>query len=173
MSDKAADRGIEPIRASMSVDAAPADAFAGFTEGMAIWWPREYSWSGALLERIGMEAGPGGLLYEIGGNGMRYDWGRISAWEPPRRLGFTWHIGPGRVPDPNPAHASEVRVAFEPAQGDGTTVSVVHGGWERHGEPGRAYRQQMADADAWETILGAYAAAVRRRSDAPWTGLTT
>lgn len=163
---------IPPIRASVTVDAPPADAFAGFTDGMASWWPRAFTWSGELLERIGMDGHVGGFCYEIGANGMRLDWGRVSAWEPPQRLAFSWQIGPDRVPQPSPARASEVAVTFE-AAGDGTRVTVEHRGWERLGEAGSAYRQQLAHGGAWETILEAYAGAVARRGEAPWTGLTT
>lgn len=164
---------VAPIRATATVDAPPADAFAGFTDGMGTWWPRAYTWSGELLESIGVEGHVGGFCFEIGANGMRLDWGRVSAWEPPRRLAFTWQIGPDRVPQPNPARASEVEVSFEDGAGERTRVTVVHGGWERIGDGAEAYREQLADARAWETILEAYASAVARRGEAPWTGLTT
>jgi uncharacterized protein YndB with AHSA1/START domain len=164
---------IPAIRHSVTIDAPPGDAFAGFTDGMSAWWPRELTWSGELLESIGIEGRPGGLCYEIASNGMRFDWGRVATWEPPRRLAFSWQIGPDRVPQPNPARASQVQVEFRPAAGGGTRVTVSHVGWERHGEGGAAYRQQMVDAAAWPTILERYAGAVERRGDAPWTGLTT
>jgi uncharacterized protein YndB with AHSA1/START domain len=164
---------IDPIRASVTLEAPPADAFAGFSDGMSTWWPREFTWSGELLERIGMDGHVGGFCHEVGAGGMRLDWGRVSSWEPPRRLAFSWQIGPDRVPQPNPAKASQVEVSFEPLAGDRATVTVVHRGWERHGEGGRAYRDQFAAARVWETILEQYAAAVGRRVEAPWTGLTT
>ena len=164
---------IAPIRASVTIDAPPADAFAGFTDGMGTWWPRAFTWSGELLERIGIEGRMGGFCFEIGANGMRLDWGRVSAWEPPGRLAFTWQIGPDRVPQPNPSQASEVEVTFAAARDDRTTVSVEHRGWERLGAGGADYREQLAGSGTWETILAAYAAAVERRAEAPWTGLTT
>lgn len=164
---------VAPIRASVTVDAPPVDAFAGFTDGMSTWWPRAYTWSGELLESIGVEGHVGGFCYEIGANGMRLDWGRVSAWEPPGRLAFTWQIGPDRVPQPNPARASEVEVAFEAIADERTRVTVIHRGFERHGDAGGSYREQLAEAGAWETILEAYASAVARRGEAPWTGLTT
>lgn len=165
--------GIEPITESVLVDAPPGDAFAGFTDGMTTWWPRAYTWSGELLERIGIEGRAGGFCYEIGANGMRLDWGRVSSWDPPRRLSFSWEIGPGRVPQPNPARASMVEVTFEPASGERTSVTVVHRGWERHGDAATEYRRQFAEAGAWRAILESFAAAVARRGEAPWAGLTT
>jgi len=164
---------IEPIQASVTVNASVEDAFAGFTDGMGTWWPRALTWSGELLERIGIEGRAGGFCYEIGANGMRLDWGRVSSWEPPHRLAFSWQIGPGRAPQPNPARASQVEVSFEATTGERTIVTVTHRGWERHGEGAAAYRDEFADAGAWRTILDSYAGAVARRGEAPWTGLTT
>ena len=165
--------GIEPIQHEIDVEAPPTEAFAAFTEGIAIWWPRDFTWSGQLLERIAIEPRVGGFCHEIGSGGMRLDWGRVSAWEPPHRLAFSWQIGPDRVPQVSPAQASQVEVRFAPADRDHTRVTVVHDGWERHGEGGAAYRQQFDQSRAWERMLEAYAATVARRVEAPWSGLST
>ena len=164
---------VPPIRHEVSVDLSPADAFAAFSDGINAWWPREFTWSGQLLERIAIEPRVGGFCHEIGSGGMRLDWGRVSAWEPPHRLAFSWQVGPDRVPEINPSHASQVEVRFEPAAGDQTRVTVVHNGWERHGPGGAAYRDQFEAADAWPRMLQAYAAVAVRREDAPWAGLST
>jgi uncharacterized protein YndB with AHSA1/START domain len=104
---------------------------------------------------------------------MRLDWGRVAAWEPPSRLSFSWQVGPDRVPEVNPARASQVEVRFEVIGTDRTRVSVVHDGWERHGEAAAAYREQFDRAGTWPRILDAYAQVVQRRGDAPWMGLST
>jgi uncharacterized protein YndB with AHSA1/START domain len=168
-----AGQSIAPIRIAVSVDAPPSDAFAAFTAGINSWWPRDYTWSGPLLERMAIEPWVGGFCHEIGSGGMRLDWGRVSTWEPPARMAFSWQIGPDRVPEVNPAHASQVEVRFEPERGDRTRVSLVHGGWERHGEGAAAYREQFAAAEAWPRMLAAFTAVVERRHEAPWSGLTT
>ncbi|HEY7332369.1 MAG TPA: SRPBCC family protein [Candidatus Limnocylindria bacterium] len=162
-----------PIRHEVTVDVPPADAFAAFSEGMNAWWPRSFTWSGQALERIAIEPRHGGFAHEIGPGGMRLDWGRVVAWEPPHRLAFSWQVGPDRVPEVSPANASHVEVRFEPAGGGGTLVSLVHDGWERHGEGGAAYRDEFDAARAWPRILEAYAAAVVPRDEAPWSGLST
>jgi len=162
-----------PIRHSLTVDAPAADAFAAFTEGMHAWWPREYSWSGQLLERMVMEPWRGGFCHEIGPYGMRLDWGRVSSWEPPQRLAFSWQISPDRTPEPSPAHASEVELRFEPVDEEHTRVTLVHDGWDRVGEGGAAYRQQLAESGFWEGLLQRYAEVVANRHEAPWTGLST
>jgi hypothetical protein len=77
------------------------------------------------------------------------------------------------VPEVNPARASQVEVRFEAEGADRTRVSVEHGGWERHGEGGAAYRDQLDRDATWPRILDAFAQVVARRTDAPWLGLTT
>ena len=162
-----------PIRHEVTVEVSPADAFAAFSEGMNAWWPRDFTWSGQALERIAIEPRPGGFAHEIGPGGMRLDWGRVAAWEPPHRLAFSWQVGPDRVPEVSPASASQVEVRFAPAPGGRTRVSLVHDGWERHGERGAAYRDEFDASGAWPRILDAYAAAVVPRDEAPWSGLST
>jgi uncharacterized protein YndB with AHSA1/START domain len=159
------------IRHEITVDVSPADAFAAFTDGMNAWWPREHTWSRGALERIAIEPRAGGFAHEIGPGGLRLDWGRVSAWEPPHRLAFSWQVGPDRVPEVSPANASQVELQFEPAAGGRTRVRLVHDGWERHGEGGAAYRDEFAAT--WPRILEAYAEAVMPRDEAPWSGLST
>jgi uncharacterized protein YndB with AHSA1/START domain len=164
---------IAPIRERVTVVGSPDDAFATFADGFATWWPRQASWSGDVLESIGIEPRVGGFLWERGPHGFRADFGRVQAWEPPHRLVFSWQVGPDRTPEPNPARASEVEVRFR-ALGDGRTrVELEHRGFERHGEGGEAYRDGMAADAGWPSLLRAYASALQRRSEAPWEGLTT
>jgi uncharacterized protein YndB with AHSA1/START domain len=127
-------------------------AFAAFAD-LGAWWPAEYSWAGDVLEEIGIEPREGGHCYELGPHGIRCDWGRVTAWEPPRRLVFTWQIGPQREPAPDPARASEVEVRF-----DATTVTLEHRDFERHGPDAENYRAALASEHGWPYILGRYAA---------------
>lgn len=169
----AAGTGIPVIRQRITVAAPAEDAFAAFADGIHAWWPREATWSGDGLERIGIEGHAGGFCFEVGPQGRRLDWGRVTTWDPPRRLAFTWEINADRTPAPGPAHASEVTVTFTPTSDGSTTVELVHDGWERHGEEGAAYRDAMLHGEAWERLLASYAATVARRHEAPWDGLTT
>jgi uncharacterized protein YndB with AHSA1/START domain len=163
---------IEPVHAAISVGVGIEDAFATFVDRFGSWWPRSSSWSGEALQSMTLEPRPGGLLSEHGPHGFRLDWGRIVAWEPPHRLAFTWQVAPDRTPEPNPSRASEVELRFRAANG-GTRVELEHRGFERHGAGAEAYRDGMASDDGWPRLLAAYAAAVQRRTEAPWEGLTT
>jgi uncharacterized protein YndB with AHSA1/START domain len=164
---------VDPVVHQLGVDVGVDDAFATFIDRFSAWWPRESSWSGDVLESMTLDPRPGGLLSEHGPHGFRLDWGRIIAWEPPHRLVFTWQLASDRTPEPNPARASEVEVRFVADGASRTRVELEHRAFDRHGDGAEAYRDGMASADGWPRILEAYAAAVRRRTEAPWEGLTT
>jgi uncharacterized protein YndB with AHSA1/START domain len=163
---------VDAIRLAYRLPVSPADAFGTFTERMAAWWPPSETWSGDALESIGIEARAGGFWFERGPHGMRLDRGRVTTWEPPHRLVVSWQLGIDGTPVPNPARASEVDVTFE-AEGDGCQMTLRHFGFERHGADGARYRDVMASESGWPAILARYVAAIERRTEAPWEGLTT
>lgn len=148
---------IEPVQHELRVESGPEEAFAVFVERLGEWWPAEYTWSGGKLEQIGIEARVGGFCFELGPHGFRCDWGRVTEFEPPARLAFTWQIGPSREPVPDPDRASEVEVTFEPDD-EGTLVNVAHRGFDRHGEGAEAYRDGLASEQGWPYVLKGYRA---------------
>jgi hypothetical protein len=152
-------RVLEPVRASITVLAPSADAFALFADRFGEWWPREYTWAQDALEHIVLEPRVGGRCYEIGPHDFHVDWGRVLAWNRPRRLTLAWQISPRREPEPNPAKASEVDVRFEPIERHGTRVLLEHRAFECHGPEGSKYRDAMASARGWPWILQRYAKA--------------
>lgn len=80
--------------------AAPRErAFAVFTDGLATWWPREYTWARDVLETIAIEPREGGRCYERGPHNFQCDWGRVLAWNPPHQLVISWQISPRREPE--------------------------------------------------------------------------
>src|SRR5688572_25840184 len=108
---------------------------------------------------IGIEPREGGFAFERGPHGFLVHWGRVTDWEPPDRLVFTWQIAADRSPQPDPAKASEVEVRFTDADDGGTRVAVEHRGWERHGEGAHEYRDGFEQAGAWPLVLERFAAA--------------
>ena len=150
---------IESIRHTLTILREPAGAFALFFANLGSWWPREYTWSQSALVAIGVEPRLGGLCYELGPHGFRCDWGRLLAWEPPRRVVLAWHISPRREPAPDPARASEVEVQFEAAAAGETRVTLVHDAFDRHGDGAAEYRSALASAEGWPYILARFAAA--------------
>jgi uncharacterized protein YndB with AHSA1/START domain len=152
---------ITPIQISTRIGLSVAQAFELFTSALQTWWPREYTWSGAVLDRIGIEPGAGGFCYERGPHGFRCDWGRVQVWDAPRRLVFTWQIGPHREPVPDPARASEIEVRFV-ADAGAARVNLEHGGFERYGEGAVAYRTALASPQGWPYILQCFVEASTR-----------
>jgi len=148
----------DSVRGTVTVQTSPERAWEAFTAGFAGWWPREYTWAGGVLEDIGIEPREGGLCSERGPHGFRCDWGRVLAWDPPRRLVLAWQIGPTRAPVPDPAKASEVEVRFVPAGPETTRVELEHRHFARHGDDADAYRAGMGSPQGWTWILERYAA---------------
>jgi uncharacterized protein YndB with AHSA1/START domain len=149
---------MEPVTASVTVQVPRERAFELFTEGMGSWWPKEFSWSQGKLEAIGIEPHADGFAYERGPFGFTVHWGRVTAWDPPGRLVFTWQIAGDRTPQPDPERSSEVEVRFQEEDG-ATRVALEHRGWERHGEGAREYRDSFEQAGAWPYALDRFAAA--------------
>jgi uncharacterized protein YndB with AHSA1/START domain len=147
----------EPIRQAVTVPVTLDRAFSTFAD-LARWWPREYTWAADTLEDIGIEPRESGHCFERGPYGFTCHWGRVLAWEPPARLVLAWQIAPDRVPEPNPAKASELEVRFGPAGTSGTRVELEHRAFARHGEAGDSYRQAMASPEGWPLLLDRYAA---------------
>jgi uncharacterized protein YndB with AHSA1/START domain len=142
------------LQASTTLPVPQDQAFAVFVRELGSWWPAEYTWSKHVLDRIVMEPKAGGACYEIGPQGFRCDWGRVTKYDEPWRVVFRWHISARREPVPDPAKASEVEVRFEKDDGK-TLVVLVHRGFERHGEDGSWYRDAMASDMGWPRILDA------------------
>jgi uncharacterized protein YndB with AHSA1/START domain len=129
-------------RASVLVAVPPAFAFRAFTEEIDQWWRRglRYRVSGKGRGILHLEGGVGGRLYESieSKSGTRVvETGRVTAWEPPRRLVLEWRNVNFRADE-----KTEVEVIFEPSA-SGTLVTVTHSGFSalrpdhpaRHGLP--------------------------------------
>jgi len=124
---------------ALRVKAAPARAFAVFTQEIGAWWRPDamFQTTPRAPGRLAFEPGDGGRLTETLANGKVFEIGRVLAWEPPDRLVFSWR----QANFPLDLH-TEVEVRFE-AVGEETRVSVEHRGFHqvpaesaaRHGFP--------------------------------------
>jgi uncharacterized protein YndB with AHSA1/START domain len=137
---------IEPIRLAFEVDAPPERAFAVWTAGIGRWWPASHTVSGAPTA-VTLEGRAGGRIYEVGPDGTEHDWGEVTDWEPPSRLGYLWHLRRDR------RDATDVEIRFVPI-GDRTRVEIEHRGWERLGADGEASRD--ANRGGWASLLPHY-----------------
>ncbi|MGW8568377.1 SRPBCC domain-containing protein [Isoptericola sp. NPDC055881] len=137
------------LRKTVTVSPGPEAAFRAFTDDMGRWWPlATHSVGRAEAGDVVVEPGIDGRVVETLPDGSAAVWGTVTAWDPPRRVAFTWHPG---TPE---SQATRVEVSFR-AAGSGTEVELVHSGWGRRtdGEQARgAY-----DA-GWEPVLDRFAA---------------
>lgn len=135
---------IEPLELSFEIDCEPAHAFEVWTTRFDQWWPRGHSVSGDPAAVV-LEPRVGGRIYERAADGTEFDWGEVTAWEPPVRLAYLWHIRRDR------ADATDVELTFDDA-GDGTTrLRIVHTGWERLGAGAQEWRD--ANRGGWTGLV--------------------
>jgi len=142
---------IEPIRLSFEV-ACPVDrAFDVWTAGIARWWPLDHTVSAQAGLTVVLEGRPGGRIFERLESGIEHDWGEVTIWEPPTRLGYTWHLKRDR------SDATDVEIRFVARDSKATTVEIEHRGWERLGADGEGWRDR--NHGGWATLLPHYVAA--------------
>jgi uncharacterized protein YndB with AHSA1/START domain len=142
---------IEPIRLSFDV-ACPVDhAFRTWTEGIDRWWPADHTVTGTDDLTVVLERHVGGRIFERTTGGEELDWGEVTVWEPPVRLGYLWHLRRDR------ADATDVEIRFIDTGAGTTRVEIVHSGWERLGADGESWRDR--NHGGWATLLPHYRAA--------------
>jgi hypothetical protein len=143
----------EPLKISLDVACSATHAFAIWTTRIGDWWPPDHTMSGEA-ELVVLQPGVGGRIYERTLEGLEHDWGQVILWEPPRQLGYLWHLGTDR------ASATEVTIRFV-AQSEGSTrIEIEHRGWERLGQIGDEWRDR--NRVGWASLLPSFQAAVAR-----------
>lgn len=124
---KAADGGPSKVFLALRVPATPERAFEVFTGEIGAWWqPGDLFRITARGDgQLRFEPGTGGRLLAAFEDGAEFEIGRVSVWEPGRRLVFSW-----RQQGFPAGQETEVEVRFEPA-GTETRVSLEHRSWDR------------------------------------------
>jgi hypothetical protein len=133
-----------PLHLSFVVQCRPEMAFRLWTEEIGRWWPADHTVSGDPA-MVAFEGRVGGRIYERGRDGIEHDWGEVTLWNPPVRLGYTWHLG-GPTSD-----TTDVEIDFVLGEGDTTVVEIEHRGWERLGAQAGAWRDR--NRAGWESLL--------------------
>lgn len=138
---------IEPIRMEVTVRRSIDDAFSTFTSRMTAWWPKQrFTFGPGRSHEVLMEPYVGGRFYEQYLDGDEFTIGEVLAWEPPRRVVFTWR-GRWAVP-------TQVSVRFTSQEPLVTRVQMEHSGWERLGSEGLERRNDYASG--WPAVLAAF-----------------
>jgi uncharacterized protein YndB with AHSA1/START domain len=140
---------LPPIERSTSVSWNQEEAFRRFTADFATWWPHStHSIGGSRVARIVFECRVGGRIFEELKDGRRWQWGKVTAWDPPRQVAFTWH------PSKDESDAQDVAVSFVKEK-QGTRVVLVSSGWEKLGAG--ASRERKGYSVGWGSILETFA----------------
>ena len=143
------------VLVALRIAATPERAFAAFTEEVSRWWRPNllFAFARGRTGTVAFEPRLGGRFTETYGEGDTFEIGRITAWEPGRRVVFTW-----RQDSFAEDQGTEVEVRFEPV-GDETRVTVEHSGWDtvpqdhvaRHHFPDAIFLQRHAEW--WRSLL--------------------
>ena len=153
MSTKTKNLTVEPIRKQLVVEAPAERAFRVFTEKGGVWWPKDHHIGKSPLKDVVIEPRASGRWYERMEDGSECDWGKVLAWEPPRRVVLAWQLDMKFQFDPN--LVTEVEVRFTPEGPKRTRVDFEHRNLERFGE-GAPDTCKMMD-NGWGGILDSYA----------------
>jgi hypothetical protein len=135
---------IDPIRIEFDVACSAEHAFDTWTTRIADWWPSTHSVTGRPDIEVVLEGWQGGRIFERVPGGIEHDWGEVTVWEPPERLGYLWHLRRDR------ADATDVEVRFLD-RGASTRVEIEHRGWERLGTDAESWRDR--NQGGWDGLL--------------------
>jgi uncharacterized protein YndB with AHSA1/START domain len=150
----------EPVvRKSIRVRVPIERAFSVFVEQMEAWWPAAHHIGAKPFQSIFVEPRVGGRWYERDAEGSECDWGTVRAWDPPRLVTFSWHLGPDWKFNPDLAKASDVAIRFTSEGDSATLVELEHSAIERHGEGYEQLRTMLDSPNAWTSTLAEFAKA--------------
>jgi len=147
------------VYVALRVKAAPERAFTAFVQEIGAWWRPNglFQTTPRAPGVLAFEAREGGRLTETLESGKVFEIGRITLWDPPTKLVFSW-----RQANFPPDLHTEVEVCFEGVGEGETRVSVEHRGFDqvpagsaaRHGFPDEALLIRLAEW--WRSLLTSY-----------------
>jgi uncharacterized protein YndB with AHSA1/START domain len=146
------------VRRHTVVAANAEKAFAVFTERLGDFKPPEHNLLAAPIAETVFEPWVGGHIYDRAIDGTQCHWARVLAYEPPRRVVFSWDIGPTWQLENDPENASEVEVRFIEETADRTRVELEHRNIDRHGPGWESVADGVGHDQGWPLYLARYAA---------------
>jgi uncharacterized protein YndB with AHSA1/START domain len=152
------------VRKQIVVHAPLDEAFAVFTERFGDFKPPEHNLLAVPIAETVFEPRVGGHIYDRGADGSECRWARVLAFDPPRRVVFSWDIGPTWQLETEPENASEVEVRFIAETADRTRVELEHRNIDRHGPGWQAVAEGVGHDQGWPLYLERYAALFTQHS---------
>lgn len=144
---------IQSIIKTVTVKAAPAKAFEIFTLKMGEWWKVGTTMSGKPHVAITIEPKVEGRWYERDAAGAETQWGKVLAWEPPKRLLLAFQINSKMKFDPG--LITELELNFEASGHGETNVRLEHRNLERCGADAEKFVAMMTQG--WAQKLNEFA----------------
>jgi len=142
---------IDPLHLDFELRCAADHAFEVWTTRPSLWWPSSHTVSTADGLSVTFEPRVGGRIFERTPEGVEHDWGEVTTWEPPLRLGYLWHLRRDR------ADATDVLITFAPRGEDRCRVSIEHRRWERLGADATRWRE--TNREGWGGVVPHFVAA--------------
>lgn len=145
--------------ASVEVACDPATAFDAFTADIGSWWKQgtRYWNDPEKGKQLRFEPHLGGRLTEVYDleTGEGFEIGKVTAWEPGKRLAFTWRLGSFSADE-----STDIEVEFAPTA-TGTLLTLQHSGWDQvaSAPPGMAQGYSYG----WKELLGFYVESTQAR----------
>jgi hypothetical protein len=134
-----------PLTLSFEVACSADHAFEVWTSRIGTWWPPDHTVSGRGDLAIVLQDGVGGRIYERTPDGVEYDWGVVTRWNPPTQLAYRWHLRT------DPENATEVEIRFVAQGGQATRIEIEHRGWERLADGEHEWRER--NRAGWDTLI--------------------
>jgi len=148
------------VSKSIVVDAPPARAFELFVD-QERWWPiKTHHLAQPAGERAVLEPFVGGRWYEVSSDGNETDWGRVLAFEPPRRILLSWQMSADWTHEPDPERSSEIEVTFIAEADNRTRLVYEHRHLERYADQAKQMRTALDRPAAAEAVLLAFTSAL-------------
>ncbi len=132
------------VSTAVDVDAPIERAFHVFTAEIGTWWDDDKHILDAPLAEMVFEPYVGGNIIDRGVDGSECRWARVLAYDPPRRVCFSWDINTQWQIETDPARTSEVEIAFTQTTPARTHVVLTHRHLERHGDGWQSMRAAVS-----------------------------
>ncbi len=132
------------VSTAVDVDAPIERAFHVFTAEIGTWWDDDKHILNAPLAEMVFEPHVGGNIIDRGVDGSECRWARVLAYDPPRRVCFSWDINTQWQIETDPARTSEVEIAFTQTTPVRTHVVLTHRHLERHGDGWQSMRDAVS-----------------------------
>ncbi|HEX6654277.1 MAG TPA: SRPBCC family protein [Thermoleophilaceae bacterium] len=148
---------MEAVTTSVLVPLPREAAFELFTDRFGEWWPKDsHHIADADAADVFLEPREGGRWYERSEGGEECDWGTVLEVDRPHRILLAWQLTPEWKFDPDRQNATQVEISFDAEEDGATRVTLVHSGFEVHGEAGAAMRESVGGDGGWAQLMGLY-----------------